>query len=196
MKSVKLFLDSIEIDGRTFPAEYNIATDTAAALIFVETGRKPDGRPEKQKIVIPEGNAFYPDACRIARQRAEEAAADKAAEEEAAARKAARAARKAEREAKKAAAAADPEAPKKAQKEWAGEVIQGKGWQIVFDAEMEKTRVIFEKFPTKEARETVKAAGFWWNSYTGSWNKKLTNKARRAALQLAKDLGTLKKITA
>ena len=196
-------VDTLEINGNVFPVEYNLATDTHDILVFAITAEKADGRKEKQKIVIPENHPAYLQALEaytLARAAKKADAAADAAEakkaEEREARKAARAERKAKREAEKAAAAADPAAPAKAPKEYAGEVIQGKGWKIYFNPELEKTQVIFDSFPTKEARETVKAAGFWWNSYTGSWNKKLTNKARRAALQLAKDLETLKKITA
>jgi len=78
-------------------------------------------------------------------------------------------------------------------KAWIGTSIQGNGWKIEFCPVMERTRLIFDKVPTKEARELVKAAGFAWSPKMGSWNKRLTWKAYRAAQQLAADLGGLKR---
>lgn len=78
-------------------------------------------------------------------------------------------------------------------KDWIGSSIQGNGWKIEFCPVFERTRLIFDKVPTKEARELVKAAGFAWSPKMGSWNKRLTWKAYRAAQQLAADLGGLKR---
>lgn len=80
------------------------------------------------------------------------------------------------------------------EKNFIGTTITGKGWRIFFDPEEERTRVIFEKVPTKEVREIVKAAGFYWAPNMGSWNKKLTFKAYRAAVALAGELQDVKKI--
>lgn len=72
--------------------------------------------------------------------------------------------------------------------------ITGRGWRIFFDGEENRTRVIFEKCPTKEVRQIVKDAGFYWAPNMGSWNKKLTFKAYRAAVALAGELNNVKKI--
>lgn len=77
------------------------------------------------------------------------------------------------------------------EKTWIGTSIQGMGWKIEFCPIMERTRLIFDRIPTKEAREMVKAAGFAWSPKMGSWNKGLNWKAYRAAQKLAADLGTL-----
>ena len=77
------------------------------------------------------------------------------------------------------------------EKSWIGSSIQGNGWKIEFCPVFERTRLIFDRIPTKEAREMVKAAGFAWSPKMGSWNKGLTWKAYRAAQKLAADLGTL-----
>lgn len=69
--------------------------------------------------------------------------------------------------------------------------LTGKGWQIVFDKAMERTRVIFESKPRLEVRAAVKEAGFWWNGTTKSWNRGLSKGARKAALELAGVLGGL-----
>lgn len=74
--------------------------------------------------------------------------------------------------------------------------ITGRGWRIFFDREENRTRVIFEKCPTKEVRQIVKDAGFYWSPAMGSWNKKLTFKAYRAALELAKALQDVRRIAA
>ena len=77
------------------------------------------------------------------------------------------------------------------EKTWIGTSIQGNGWKIEFCPIMERTRLIFDRIPTKEAREVVKAAGFAWSPKMGSWNKGLTWKAYRAAQKLAADLNGL-----
>lgn len=70
--------------------------------------------------------------------------------------------------------------------------IVGKGWRIEFNAIIGRTQVVFDKFPRKEARELVKAAGFCWSPAYGAWQKKLTNKARRAAEALAPQLAAIR----
>lgn len=92
--------------------------------------------------------------------------------------------------------AAEPTPAKQAhgpvpEKDWIGTSIQGNGWKIEFCPIFEQTRLIFDRIPTKEARELVKAAGFAWSPKMGSWNKKLTWKAYRAAQKLAADLGNM-----
>ena len=77
------------------------------------------------------------------------------------------------------------------EKTWIGTSIQGNGWKIEFCPTMERTRLIFDNTPTKEAVKIVKAAGFCWSPKMGSWNKGLTWKAYRAAQKLAADLGSL-----
>lgn len=82
------------------------------------------------------------------------------------------------------------------EKDFIGTEITGRGWRILFDGEENRTRVIFEKCPTKEVRQIVKDAGFYWAPSMGSWNKKLTFKAYRAALELAKALQDVRRIAA
>lgn len=81
-------------------------------------------------------------------------------------------------------------------KDFIGTEITGRGWRILFDGEENRTRVIFDKVPTKEVRQIVKDAGFYWSPAMGSWNKKLTFKAYRAALELAKALQDVRRIAA
>lgn len=75
-------------------------------------------------------------------------------------------------------------------KDFAGESLSGRGWSIVFDSGLQRTRVIVKS----EIRETVapiiQDAGFYWSENMGSYNKKLTHKAHRAALALAEKLNS------
>ena len=72
-------------------------------------------------------------------------------------------------------------------KSWVGSSIVGDGWRIVFDAVEERTRV-FCAAPTDAQKAAIEGAGFWWSPRMGSWNKKLTCKAYRAAVALAEEL--------
>ena len=69
--------------------------------------------------------------------------------------------------------------------------IAGKGWRVLFDTENQRTRVVFDSKPARNVIEAVKEAGFFWSPKMQSWNKHLTNKARRAATVLAEKLATL-----
>ena len=73
-------------------------------------------------------------------------------------------------------------------KPWIGSTIEGKGWRIVFDAETQRTRIVFDAAPTDAQKAAVEAAGFYFSAQLKSWNKKLTFKAHRAALELAASL--------
>ena len=69
-----------------------------------------------------------------------------------------------------------------------GQVLSGNGWQIVFDANLQRTRVIIEKSAREKAAPLAESAGFYYSSNTDSWHKKLTHKAHRAAVALAEKL--------
>ncbi|MGI6234407.1 MAG: hypothetical protein ACOYI6_04030 [Christensenellales bacterium] len=95
--------------------------------------------------------------------------------------------------------AADPQ-PEPAQhapaaapgKPFAGTQLTGTGWRILFDQEHNRTRVILDQDTAPAAaREAVEQAGFYWSAVLGSWNKKLTHKAHRAAQALALQLQAL-----
>ena len=78
------------------------------------------------------------------------------------------------------------------EKSFIGDSIQGKGWRILFDGETSRTRVIFDKAPSKAARAAVEKAGFYFSAAMNSWNKKLTFKAYRAAQALSGELQALR----
>ena len=90
-----------------------------------------------------------------------------------------------------AATAAQP-APAAPDKPFAGTQLTGTGWRILFDQEHNRTRVILDQGTAPAAaREAVEQAGFYWSAVLGSWNKKLTHKAHRAAQALALQLQAL-----
>ncbi len=78
------------------------------------------------------------------------------------------------------------------EKSFIGDSIQGKGWKILFDGETSRTRVIFDKTPSKAARAAVEKAGFYFSAAMNSWNKKLTFKAYRAAQALSGELQAIR----
>ena len=69
--------------------------------------------------------------------------------------------------------------------DFSGQTITGDGWQIVFDAALQRTRVIIQEADRAKLAPLAEAAGFYYSVNTDSWHKKLTHKARRAALALA-----------
>lgn len=71
------------------------------------------------------------------------------------------------------------------EKTFAGKMMEGDGWTIFFDNVAERTRIIFKNKPSKKILNLVKEAGFYWSNSMGSWNKKLTWKAFRSAMELA-----------
>lgn len=88
-----------------------------------------------------------------------------------------RAARDKARAAKSAAAGHD-----------AAESRQGDGWELVFDHELQRTRLIFAAWPGKAVLSAVKAAGFAWNAAAHEWRRGLNDTSRAAALALVAGL--------
>lgn len=76
-------------------------------------------------------------------------------------------------------------------KSWIGTTITGKGWNIAFDQQASRTRVLFQAQPTDAQKAAIENAGFYWSAQLNSWNKKLTCKAYRAAQALAVALNAL-----
>ena len=85
------------------------------------------------------------------------------------------------------AASLDPKATRGPvpEKTFKNEVIAGNGWSIVFDAGCNRTRVIITDPVKAAAKPIVEEAGFYYSKAMDSWNKKLTFRARRAAVALA-----------
>lgn len=89
-------------------------------------------------------------------------------------------------------AAKQPEAEALTAANYVGKCIVGDGWKIAFDADAQRTRVTFAKQATLAQKQAVDDAGFYWSAAMGSFNKKLTTKAFRAAMALADTLKALK----
>lgn len=193
--------------GVTFPVEYNIISD-GSVLAFVILDVEPNGYRHKQKIVIRPNEPEYAaalDAAKAAaasgkrpesistgyRKIATPAGNVIAPTETADKKQETPAAETVETEAAKAAR--DPKQARGPvpEKTFIGETIQGNGWKIIFDGEVNRTRVIFEKTPTAAAKAATENAGFYYSSAMGSWNKKLTFKAYRAAKVLSGQLSEL-----
>lgn len=88
-------------------------------------------------------------------------------------------------------AAAAPEKPARGpvkEKDFAGEAISGKGWSIVFDTGLNRTRVIVSDPLREKLAPMIENAGFFFSKNQNSWNKKLTHRAHRAALALADEI--------
>ena len=93
--------------------------------------------------------------------------------------------------AKKPAPVQDKPAAAPTDKPWIGTTITGKGWNIAFDQQAGRTRVLFQAQPTDAQKAAIENAGFYWSAQLNSWNKKLTCKAFRAAQALAAALNAL-----
>ncbi len=89
-------------------------------------------------------------------------------------------------------AAKQPKAEALTAANYVGKCIVGDGWKIAFDADAQRTRVTFAKQASLAQKQAVDAAGFYWSAAMGSFNKKLTTKAFRAAMALADTLKALK----
>ena len=160
---------SIVINGEEFAAGYSITP--RGAVVALVAGLDP--------IRIEQGSPQYNDALEAA-QKARKTGG-KATEEPAQVEE-------------PETATEEPAEPRNVpEKTFAGQAITGRGWQILFDAETQRTRVIFDKIPPVKYREAVKAAGFFWSPRMKSWNKKLSWKAYRAAGRLAETLAELDK---
>ena len=74
------------------------------------------------------------------------------------------------------------------EKTFVGTSIKGARFEILFDGEAQRTRVIIPAEYRDAARATVEKAGFYYSAPLDSWNKKLTFRAYRAAVALAAEL--------
>ena len=74
------------------------------------------------------------------------------------------------------------------EKTFIGTSIKGARFEILFDGETQRTRVIIPAEYREAARATVEKAGFYYSAPLDSWDKKLTFRAYRAAVALAAEL--------
>lgn len=68
-----------------------------------------------------------------------------------------------------------------------GDII-GKGWRIEYNGPANRVQIVFDKCPRESIRKAVKDAGFYWSPTLHCWQRKITNKARRAAEDVAREL--------
>ena len=165
---------SISINGATFPAEYSKSPYGSMHVIArvpggpVTINFTPDHPDYRAAILAYNGDA--PDTSEAADELAAPAL-DHSCE---------------------AAPAADEPAPDTSEAAApAPDAIQGNGWYIKFDAVAARTRVIFAAAPVPAAADALADAGFYYSKAMRSYNKKLTNKARRAAQALALKLNAI-----
>ena len=202
---------SITVNGQCFDAGYSIAKG-GDVYVFAQVGEMP------VRIHVGKDMPEYADCLAAAKLAREESAAEApAAPAPAPAPAPVDAPAKPERKtrkAKPAPAAENPapavEAPAPApvavtvpasapvnaaapigDKSFVGTTITGKGWNITFDEQTQRTRVLFQAQPTQAQLDAINAAGFYWSAVMGSFNKKLSCKAYRAAQQLAATLNAL-----
>ena len=203
--------DCITVNGKTFPARYEV---TAAAVNVFATVTEDD-KEKTVCICIEAGNELYDPAALAAVKEAPEAQQTEEeaqqAEPEAEQTEEAQAEPEAEQteeeaqtepeaeqtapEAEQAApeaeqAAPDPKAARGPvpEKTFIGQSITGAGWAIIFDGAHNRTRVIISKGNHDKLRGIVESAGFYYSAALDSWNRKLTFRAYRAAQALAQEL--------
>lgn len=212
-------LDTLSINGQTFPAQYSVTpTGTVYAFVTVQEDGQPVNlrvkiEPNEAAYAAALAAARQEKAQREPAQEASAPAAKPKAQRKPKAPKAATVS--ATEPAQEPAPVAQPEPVQDVQEEpapaaakpatqaqpapaavpgkpFAGTEITGTGWRILFDQEHNRTRVILDQDTAPAAaREAVEQAGFYWSAVLGSWNKKLTHKAHRAAQALALQLQAL-----
>ncbi len=212
-------LDSITVNGHTFPASYSRSIKTGDVYVFATVQAAADAPAMPVRLHISASMPQYADAAAAADAAAkagkapapvdapapvesapvESAPVEAPAPVDAPAAPAKKPSRKrsaprpqdvpAPVESAPVEVPAAPAAP--ADKPWIGSTLTGKGWTIAFDATAGRTRVQVEGTPTAAQRAAIEQAGFYWSAQLQSWNKKLTCKAYRAAQALASTLNAL-----
>lgn len=191
---------------KNIPAEYKKST-TGSVLVFAIVGTQPNGKKEKKKIVFEPTNEYYKAAAAAAgietntekariieEEPTKEAAPDPVQAEEKEPVKDPEPVQEATPEpVKEPENKRDPKAARGPvpEKTFIGSTINGNGWRIFFDPSTQRTRIIFNDKPTKDAVKALENAGFYYSKVMNSWNKKLTFKAYRAATALTKELETI-----
>ncbi len=180
--------DSMTCKGKSFPAGYSV-TPSGSVLVFVQ-----QDNGEKTRIRFNPDHPYYSAA--LAAAKAVKTAGERS---ETISEPAPITAPAPEKPAEQPAAPAKAEQPADGkqtrgpvpEKTFIGQIIEGKGWRILFDGETGRTRVIFDAAPSDAARAAVEKAGFYFSAVMNSWNKKLTFKAYRAAQALSVELQTV-----
>jgi len=85
-------------------------------------------------------------------------------------------------------AAYEASKPEPVEKLFKGMQLKGRDFVILMDGSIDRATVTFKRKPSKERRELVKAAGFYWSPNHGCWSRKLSNKAWIASQALYQQL--------
>ena len=187
---------TLVVNGKEFPARYEILPGRVAVAVNV----KENGAEKIVNIEIPETDPHFMVAYNVADETAHQSAQEPAQEErpetvssdETYAPQAAQEPAPQEQEPAQIERA-DNNKPARAaaevpEKTFAGETITGKGWSIVFDSGLQRTRVIVNDNVREKLAPIIENAGFYYSKAQNSWNKKLSWKAYRAANALAQEL--------
>ena len=193
--------NSITVNGQTFPASYSLARG-GDVYVFTALRAAADAPEMPVRVHISADMPMHAEAVAAA-----QAAKDKpSAQDEPAPVQATPAPVDKPAPVQAAPAPVDKPAPAKkpapapvqdkpaaapTDKPWIGTTITGKGWNIAFDQQAGRTRVLFQAQPTDAQKAAIENAGFYWSAQLNSWNKKLTCKAYRAAQALAVALNAL-----
>lgn len=70
--------------------------------------------------------------------------------------------------------------------------IEGGWFTVEWNGPADRVQVVFHKFPSAEARQIVKDAGFYWAPTLKCWQRRITRKAERAACDVAQKLAALR----
>ena len=163
-------------EGKTFPARYELqdSADMKRGQVAPVVHVFATVDEKTVKIDVPADDAYYYDALKAA----QEAAAEQEQPDEQPA------------QAEQEQPAPDPKQAHGPipEKTFVGTSIKGARFEILFDGEAQRTRVIIPAEYRDAARATVEKAGFYYSAPLDSWNKKLTFRAYRAAVALAAEL--------
>lgn len=179
--------NSVTVNGQTFPASYSLARG-GDVYVFTALRAAADAPEMPVRVHISADMPMHAEAVAAA-----QAAKDKPSAQDKPAPVQATPAPVDKPAPVQAAPAPVQDKPAAAptDKPWIGTTITGKGWNIAFDQQAGRTRVLFQAQPTDAQKAAIENAGFYWSAQLNSWNKKLTCKAYRAAQALAVALNAL-----
>ncbi len=154
---------ALVVNGKEFPARYENLPGKIAVYVTV----KENGAENIVNVEIPENDSNFLAALEIAEQASRQPAQEERPE---------------------TIPEQDPARAAIPEKTFAGETITGKGWSIIFDSGLQRTRVIVNDNARSKLAPIIENAGFFYSKAQNSWNKKLSWKAYRAAQALANEL--------
>ena len=197
--------NSVTVNGQTFPASYSIAKE-GDVYVYTALRAAADAPEMPVRVHISAAMPMYAEAVAAAQSAKEKPApeanpapkANPAPTDKPAPAKRSHKSKgirrpevpapvqdKPSAPAEKPAPVQDKPAGAPVEKPWIGTTITGKGWNIAFDGQAGRTRVLFQAQPSAAQKAAIESAGFYWSGRLNSWNKGLTCKAYRATQSLA-----------